>query len=107
MTGEEAVGFSDSSRKSPVQDMNALSLPPVDGKPNPIDKAIAMLTNAEIVSKVEDGSLPQYKLESELNDLTRAVEIRRQVLGMELLLCMLILHTYNNRAKHGTRCVVA
>jgi len=81
VTGEEAVGFSDSSRKSPVQDMNALSLPPVDGgKPNPIDKAIAMLTNAEIVSKVEDGSLPQYKLESELNDLTRAVEIRRQVL---------------------------
>jgi hydroxymethylglutaryl-CoA reductase (NADPH) len=57
-----------------------LPLPPVEGKPNPIDKAIAMLTNAEIVSKVEDGSLPQYKLESELNDFTRAVEIRRQVL---------------------------
>jgi len=79
VTGEEAVGFSDSSRKSPVQEM-ALPLPSVEGKPNPIDKAIAMLTNAEIVSRVEDGSLPQYKLESELNDLTRAVEIRRQVL---------------------------
>lgn len=81
VTGEEAVGFSDSSRKSPVQEV-ALPSIPVEGKPNPIDKAIAMLTNAEIISKVEDGSLPQYKLESELNDLTRAVEIRREVLSM-------------------------
>jgi len=78
VTGEEAVGY-DSSRKSPVPEVT-LPLPFVEGKPNPIDKAIAMLTNAEIVSKVEDGSLPQYKLESELNDLTRAVEIRREVL---------------------------
>ncbi len=51
-------------------------------KPNPIDRAISVLTNAEIVSRVENGSLPPYKLESELNDCTRAVEIRRQVVGM-------------------------
>jgi len=81
VTGEEAVGFADSARKSPVQEVALAAHPlPVEGKPNPIDKAIAMLTNAEIVSKVEDGTLPQYKLESELNDATRAVEIRRQVL---------------------------
>jgi len=80
VTGEEAVGYPSDSRSA--QEVAAsLPLPSVgEGKPNPLDKAIAMLTNAEIVSKVEDGSLPQYKLETELNDHTRAVEIRRQVL---------------------------
>jgi hydroxymethylglutaryl-CoA reductase (NADPH) len=65
---------------------DAASLPPaVTSKPNPIDRALSLLTNAEIVSRVESGSIPQYKLESELNDCTRAVEIRRQVLerGLE------------------------
>jgi hydroxymethylglutaryl-CoA reductase (NADPH) len=82
VTGEEAVGFPEGTRRPPVQEA-ALSLS--DGlKPNPIDKAIAMLTNSEIVSKVEDGTLPQYKLEGELNDCTRAVEIRRQVLERSL-----------------------
>lgn len=66
-----------------LQAQAAVSLPPPEAaKPNPIDRAISLLTNAEIVSRVESGSIPQYKLESELNDCTRAVEIRRQVLGI-------------------------
>lgn len=84
VTGEEAVGFEDSSRREVIAD--AASLPPAAiSKPNPIDRAISMLTNAEIISRVESGSIPPYKLESELNDCTRAVEIRRQVLerGLE------------------------
>jgi hydroxymethylglutaryl-CoA reductase (NADPH) len=84
VTGEEAVGFEDSSRREVITE--AVSLPPsATNKPNPIDRAISLLTNAEIVSRVESGSIPPYKLESELNDCTRAVEIRRQVLerGLE------------------------
>lgn len=85
VTGEEAVGYPEGGRRPPIQEA-AMPLPSSveQGKPNPIDKAIAMLTNAEIVSRIEDGSLPQYKLESELNDCARAVEIRRQVLERSL-----------------------
>jgi len=84
VTGEEAVGQPD-IRRSPVHEGIPLSLPSLDLKANPLDKALAMLSNAEIVSRVEDGSVPQYKLESELNDCNRAVEIRRDVLerGLE------------------------
>jgi hypothetical protein len=93
VTGEEAVGYPTDSRGA--QEVASVPLPSVgEGKPNPLDKAIAMLTNAEIVSKVEDGSLPQYKLETELNDHTRAVEIRRQVLGMCFLYLLAILFFY-------------
>lgn len=85
VTGEEAVGFQDSSRRDVMAEAAVTLPPPEAAKPNPIDRAISLLTNAEIVSRVESGSIPQYKLESELNDCTRAVEIRRQVLerGME------------------------
>jgi len=83
VTGEEAVGFEDSSRREVIA--NAANLnPAAASKPNPIDQAISLLTNAEIVSRVVNGSIPQYKLESELNDCTRAVEIRRQVLERAL-----------------------
>jgi len=82
VTGEEAVGFQDGSRKDITE--AAMPLSSMDPKANPIDRAISMLTNAEIVSRIEDGSIPQYKLESELNDCQRAVEIRRQVLERSL-----------------------
>eukprot|EP01110_Echinostelium_bisporum_P011734 TRINITY_DN575_c0_g1_i1.p1 TRINITY_DN575_c0_g1~~TRINITY_DN575_c0_g1_i1.p1 ORF type:complete len:486 (-),score=178.50 TRINITY_DN575_c0_g1_i1:117-1574(-) len=85
VTGEEAVGYQDGTRKELTEAVPHAIPAPHDVKPNPLDRAISMLTNAEIVSRVEDGSIPQYKLESELNDNVRAVEIRRQVLerGLE------------------------
>jgi len=90
VTGEEAVGFQDASRRdataavAEVAGAGLGNLPSSAGKPNPIDCAISLLTNAEIVSRVENGSLPQYKLEAELKDCSRAVEIRRQVLERSL-----------------------
>jgi len=42
------------------------------------------LTNEEILIKVEKGELPAYRLESELGDCTRAVEIRRMLLEKNL-----------------------
>eukprot|EP01113_Clastostelium_recurvatum_P000352 TRINITY_DN1014_c0_g1_i1.p1 TRINITY_DN1014_c0_g1~~TRINITY_DN1014_c0_g1_i1.p1 ORF type:complete len:500 (-),score=101.00 TRINITY_DN1014_c0_g1_i1:57-1556(-) len=98
VTGEEAVSYQDPRKTVPVvpfsefqassptlASLSTLSVSDVKRSPlSPLDNAISMLTNDELVVRVEQGSLPQYKLETELNDCTRAVEIRRQVLERSL-----------------------
>eukprot|EP01112_Ceratiomyxa_fruticulosa_P012032 TRINITY_DN3313_c0_g1_i1.p1 TRINITY_DN3313_c0_g1~~TRINITY_DN3313_c0_g1_i1.p1 ORF type:complete len:275 (-),score=53.53 TRINITY_DN3313_c0_g1_i1:665-1489(-) len=96
VTGEEAVSYQEPRQTIPKSaefnppntksvPLPLAPLPHGDNiKPSPLDNALSMLTNEELILRVEQGSLPQYKLETELNDYPRAVEIRRQVLERSL-----------------------
>ena len=45
----------------------------------------AEMTDEEILSLVESGKLPAYRLEQDLKDTVRAVNIRRQMIGIPII----------------------
>ncbi|EFA83453.1 hmg CoA reductase A [Heterostelium album PN500] len=48
--------------------------------PQPVQQSLLYLSDREIITKIEKGEIPLYRLEAELGDCNRAVEIRRAVL---------------------------
>ncbi|GAM27140.1 hypothetical protein SAMD00019534_103150 [Acytostelium subglobosum LB1] len=64
---------------APATPVPSHSISSMDGKP-----LLSSLSNEEILAKTECGDIPLYKLEVELGDCSRAVEIRRMALEKKL-----------------------